>query len=118
MAPAERHDFETRTNKTISQKISEITQQNEQQEVILRAKANESIDDLSQTAWKRSTNLDVEIALLKRDAGKVEYLVKLSQELKQKVVSMKKALQTLGRRFNGEEIEEDSLQLMPALNDL
>ena len=105
VAPAERSDFETRTSKTIGQKILDITRQNEQLEATLREKTNDSISDLIQTAWNRSTSLDVEIALLNRDVGKVEFLIKTSQELQQTLESMKKTLQTLGRRFSGEEIE-------------
>lgn len=93
-----------------------VSQNIDQQELRLNKKANESVSELTQTAWTRSTDLDVAVALLNRDAKKVDNLKRIAQELQQNTESIKKALQKYGQRAIGEEVKEDD-EVEPTVAD-
>lgn len=84
-----------------------ITQDVDHQEHRLNKKAQDSIADLALTARKRSTNLDVDVALLNRDTKKIENLKRIAEELQKNTESIKKALQKYGRRASGENVKDD-----------
>ena len=107
---SEQDSFESKANQTINQKILNISQYIDQQENLIIEKANDSISDLTQAAWKQSTSLDVDIALLKHDAAKVDYLIETAHKLQQNVENIMVTLQNFARRVNGE-LVQDQLQV-------
>ena len=113
VTPTEREDFEMRINKTLSQKIFNTSQHIDQREASIGKIADESVANLTQAARKRSTDLNMGLAQLSRDAGKVKNLIKTAEELQQDVASIKETLQKLGQRFY-DEATEVPVQLISA----